>query len=356
MRVALVIYGSLDTLSGGYLYDRMLLRALQRRGHTVDVLSLPWRTYAAHLADNLRPARRRMVRDLRADLLLEDELNHPSLAAMPKPAGVPVVSIVHHLRSSEDHPALLRPLYRRVERRYLRRVDGCIYNSATTRASVARLLGGNAPPGVVAFPAGDHLPAVAFESLHESPARAPAPPLRLLCTGNLIPRKNLHTLLAALARTAPAACTLDVAGSLTADPAYVAAIRAQIDRLGLHSRVRLHGTLSDAALARLYAASHAFALPSYEGFGIVYLEAMRHGLPVIASRAGAAREIVTHGVDGFLVDPADPAALAAHLDAWAADPALLARMGAAARARFAHHPTWDETFTAAIDWLETLIE
>lgn len=363
MRVALVIYGSLDTLSGGYLYDRRLVEHLRRRGHTVDVVSLPWRSYAAHLADNLRPTWRRTLRELHADLLLEDELNHPSLAWMPKPAGVPVVAIVHHLRSSEEHPAPLRPLYRAVERRYLRRVDGCLYNSATTRAAAARLLGGNrgalsnAPPGVVAFPAGNHLLRAASLSLHEADAPRPQPPpLRLLAAGSVIPRKNIHTLLDALAQTPPAACTLDVAGSLTADPAYAAALRAQIARLGLGERVRLHGALPDAGLARLYAASHLFALPSYEGFGIVYLEAMSYGLPVIASSAGAAHEIVTHGLDGYLVAPGDAATLAAHLRALAADPALLAAMSEAARARFARHPTWDETFSEAAAWLEDLAQ
>jgi hypothetical protein len=55
IRIALLIYGSLDTLSGGYLYDRMLVEALQRGGDTVEVVSLPWRDYARCLGDNLSP-------------------------------------------------------------------------------------------------------------------------------------------------------------------------------------------------------------------------------------------------------------------------------------------------------------
>lgn len=51
MHVAL-IYGSLDTLSGGYLYDRKLVEHLRARGDVVDVISLPWRNYGRHLLDN----------------------------------------------------------------------------------------------------------------------------------------------------------------------------------------------------------------------------------------------------------------------------------------------------------------
>ena len=52
MKIGLIIYGSLDTLSGGYLYDRMLVDYLRAQGDTVEIISLPWRNYAAHLTDN----------------------------------------------------------------------------------------------------------------------------------------------------------------------------------------------------------------------------------------------------------------------------------------------------------------
>ena len=49
MRIGLIIYGSLDTLTGGYLYDRLLVEHLRRQGDHVDIISLPWRTYGRHL-------------------------------------------------------------------------------------------------------------------------------------------------------------------------------------------------------------------------------------------------------------------------------------------------------------------
>ena len=95
------------------------------------------------------------------DVLLQDELNHPSLFGVNRRlrgrVRYPIVSIVHHLRSSEEHPPLLRRLYRQVESLYLNSVDAFIYNSHTTRASRRRppaatpaahrgLPGGRPPP------------------------------------------------------------------------------------------------------------------------------------------------------------------------------------------------------------------
>ena len=128
MRIGLLIYGSLDTLSGGYLYDRKLVEYLRRAGDSVEIVSLPWRSYPAHLADNLSLHLYRRLRDLSVDILLQDELNHPSLALVNRRLRrlrprYPLISIVHHLRSSEQHPRRLLPLYRAVERSYLR-TDG----------------------------------------------------------------------------------------------------------------------------------------------------------------------------------------------------------------------------------------
>ena len=115
MRAGLIIYGSLDTLSGGYLYDRMLVRALMADGWKVEIFALPWRDYAQHLGDNVSQEWREWLRTAAVDVMIQDELNHPSLVWVNRSlAGrVPyrTVSLVHHLRCSEDHPAVLRRLY-----------------------------------------------------------------------------------------------------------------------------------------------------------------------------------------------------------------------------------------------------
>ncbi|MCA9972659.1 MAG: glycosyltransferase, partial [Anaerolineales bacterium] len=155
MRIGLVIYGRLDTRSGGYLYDRQLVAHLRAQGDTVDVISLPWQNYGRHLLHNLAPTMHRRLHAARYDLLLQDELNHPSLFWLNRRlhGRFPLISIVHHLRSREARPAWQNALYRAVERAYLRTVDGFICNSHTTRRTVAALAPGR--PTCVALPAGD---------------------------------------------------------------------------------------------------------------------------------------------------------------------------------------------------------
>ena len=370
MRIGLLIYGSLDTLSGGYLYDRKLVEYLRLAGDTVEIVSVPWRSYPAHLTDNLSLRLYRRLRDLSVDMLLQDELNHPSLALVNRrlrqlQPRYPLISIVHHLRSSEQHPRWLLPLYRAVERSYLRSVDGFIFNSRTTQEAVAGLRGErgeseNLAPlsGVIAYPGADHLPAPDEREVEKliSARQSDTGPLRVLFVGNLIPRKGLHRLIAALTRLQPAGWLLDVVGDDTVDSSYAAALRKQIGVAGLEATVRLHGRVSDRELAQRYRESHLLAVPSYEGFGIVYLEAMAFGLPVLAGVHGGSAEIVDHGVNGFLVEPGDSDGIATHLSALAGDRERLADLGRNARQRFASHPRWADSAAAIREFLAACVQ
>jgi len=359
MRIGLIIYGSLATLSGGYLYDRMLVRQLETNGHAVQLFSLPWHGYARHLGDNLSTGWRRALASATVDLMLQDELNHPSLAWInPWLRGkvdYPLVSIVHHLRCREEHPAILLPLYRWVERRYLNSLDAYLTNSQTTKTSVISLLD-RALPSRVAFPAADHL-STREPAVHDKEIAARAGehgPLRILFVGNVIQRKALHSVLAALGEVNRSAWRLSVVGRLDVDPRYVEQTQQLAARLNFASQIEFLGRLSDAALIDQYRRHHMLAVPSYEGFGIVYLEAMRFGLPVIAATAGAACEIVTSGVDGYLVNPGDTKALAGAINTLATDRVQLKTMSLAARARYERHPTWAASMQGAVTWLESM--
>jgi len=351
MHLGLVIYGSLNTVSGGYLYDRMLVKHLREAGDRVDVISLPWRNYARHFTDNFSAVLTARLRAGRFDVLLQDELNHPSLFLLNRAlrGRYPILSIVHHPRSCELRPAWQNVFYRWIERQYLASVDGFIFNSATTRAAVEALVG-DRRPAVVAHPGGDHLaPTVTAEQIR---ARALQPgPLRLLFAGSVIPRKGLHTLLAALARLSKedwrhlppkrSGVGLEIVGSLDTDPAYAQAVRRQIERDGLGANVTLRGPLPVAELAAGFARAHVLVVPSsYEGFGIVYLEGLGFGLPAIATTAGAAGEIITHGENGFLVPPGDAAALADCIRLLMQDRERLSAMSLAAQQRSGRHPGW----------------
>ena len=349
MRIGLVVYGAFDSQSGGFHYDRQLVSELRNAGDTVDVIELPWRSYPRGLLDNVLPRfSQRFAGDY--DVLLQDELAHPSLAWTNRSLSTPIVSIVHHLRASENRR--FWPLYRAVERHYLRNVDGVVCNSSVTR-DVVTDLAVDADRTVVAPPAGDRFdPAIAADRIAE---RAHEELLRVLFVGNITPRKGVDTLIDGLAAAAGDA-ELTVVGK-PADEGYLSRCHDRVVDHGLSERVTFTGGIDDDALAAAFREHHVVAVPSqYEGYGIVYLEGMSFGLPAIAARAGGATDLVTDGKNGFLVDPGDAAAVADAITTLAADRDRLATMGQAARKRYETQPDWAETAATVRTLLESVVD
>lgn len=348
MKVGLTLYGDLDERSGGFRYDRKLVEHLRAAGDEVEVISLPWRSYPRGLLDGFSPRLRDRL-SVDVDVMLQDELAHPSLVRHNPRLPYPVVSVVHHLRASEDRA--LSPLYEAIEARYLATVDGVVCNSTAT-SEVVHATGVDPERTVVAPPAGDRFdPDAEVAPVLESPpdsdpgalaSQTREGPLEVAFVGNVAPRKGLDVLVEGVAR-ADSAIDLTVVGR-PADEEYVRRVREQVDDLDLGDRVAFAGELSDAELEAVLRAGDCLAVPSrYEGFGIVYLEGMSFGLPAIASAAGGAEDVVSDGETGFLVDPGDAGAVADALDALASDRERLVRMGRAARKRYENHPDWAES-------------
>jgi glycosyltransferase involved in cell wall biosynthesis len=349
MHIGLIIYGSLDTLSGGYLYDRKLVEYLRSQGDSVEIISLPWRNYAVHLMDNFHF---RLPKNL--DILIQDELNHPSLMfANSGEHPYPIISLVHHLRCSELRPNWQNAFYGMVEKRYLQSVDGFIFNSNTTRNVVNNLLESN-KPNIVACPPTDRFGDPIAEN--EIIDRARSTELRILFLGNVIYRKGLHTLLKAVSGQ-PSGFRVDVVGALDSEPEYAKQIQEWITKNDLSSCVFLHGSLDKEPLIEKLKQAHVLAVPSsYEGFGIVYLEGMCFGLPAIGTTAGAAGEIIEHGQTGYLIGPDDSKSLAGVLQSLAEDRGLLTRLSFNARERYLHQPAWEETAKSIREFLHDIMK
>jgi len=352
MRVGLVIYGSLDTLSGGYLYDRKLVETLRAQGDTVEIISLPVKAYAGAIVQNFSQSIRRKLVNLKVDVLLQDELNHPSLFWLnrwlrPK-VKFPLIGIVHHLRSSEQHAKWLLSLYRPVEQRFLESLDGFIFNSQSSQKAVAQLAP-NARPYVIATPGGDAL----NRNLHNPKYNAHSqfikqqeaqPKLELLFVGNLIQRKGLHTLLEALRVLQTSDWHLRVVGRMDLDTGYTRQCQKLASQSGLAGKIEFLRAITDADLVQTFQTSQLLVVPSsYEGFGIVYLEAMRWGVVPVGSTAGGAAEIIQHGENGWLIQPGDSTALAAILENVCQNPQILQKMSQEARMSYKRFPTWSDT-------------
>jgi glycosyltransferase involved in cell wall biosynthesis len=176
------------------------------------------------------------------------------------------------------------------------------------------------------------------------PAAPASPPFRLLFVGRLVERKGVRYLLDAVARARRQTdVRLDVVGEGPIRPA----LERHAATVGLGDAVRFHGFVSSDQLVRRYAQCNAFVLPAVvdekgdiEGLGVVIIEALAYGRPVVASGAGGITDIVEHERTGLLVPPADVEALARAILDLARDPERAARLAQAGREDVAARFSW----------------
>jgi glycosyltransferase involved in cell wall biosynthesis len=290
----------------------------------LDELGVPNRVVSCGLDFSPRLARE-VVRAVRAESpdLLHTHLVHADVYGSIASSRLrrPFVSSRHN-----DDRYLLGP-FRYVDRAFARRAGRLIAISDAVRAFLERA--GHDPAKLVTVHYGlDELPAAASDP---TPAEAGIPedaPL-VVAVGRLIEQKDHATLLRAFARVhaerPDARLAILGAGPLEAET------RALADELGLSAAFVLPGrTEVRDWLERADVFAHS---SRWEGFGIVLLEAMLAGLPVVATRVSAVPEVVVDGETGLLVEPGDDAALGGALAQLVADPARARALGAAGLAR-----------------------
>ncbi len=375
-RLVFLVPGDPATATGGYAYDRAIVAGLRARGWTVDMPALPdgfpWPDEAA------RQAAARCVEAIPdGTAVVADGLAFGALPDLVARHGMRLcwIALVHHPLALETGlDAQRRDQLAASEARALgfaRRV--IVPSAATARAlaalgvSAARLhvvTPGtdpvSAPAGPVPLPGrgasaapsalpGPSQPAGLADAARAGPEADGGPVL--LCVATLTPRKGHAVLLEALAGLQQRPWTLHCVGSAERDPATTQALHRQIVQLGLQHRVRLHGEVDAPTLQHWYRRADLLVLASYfEGYGMVAAEALTHGLPVIATTAGALPDTVPADA-GLQVPPGDAPALRAALARLLDDPALRARLAAGARAAGARLPTWPQAvanFEAAI--------
>jgi len=179
-------------------------------------------------------------------------------------------------------------------------------------------------------------PGVSLDSYTpDASLRAASPTIAYL--GRLKKYKGVDLVIRAFARMARPDARLEIAGAGD----YRPALERLVDSLAVRERVRFLGFVSEAEKLALLRRAWVVSLASpKEGWGLTNVEAEACGTPVVASDSPGIRESVQDGDTGFLVQHGDVAAMAAAFDRLAADPALVAAMGAKARA-FAESFTWD---------------
>lgn len=262
--------------------------------------------------------RRSLARARSADWLLVGHINLLPLAWLAKTLK-PSLKTVMFVHGDEVWNTHLRPK-RPYEPYLLRAIDRVAAVSDYTAGVMARAYGVPADRFTLFPNAVDARPA---------PVRAEAPGRRLLCVtrmGDGDREKNVDQLIRAVGRLSDAGrpASLTIAGDGSLRPELEVLARD----LGLSDQVGFLGRASDEALEAAYAQADAFVLPSSkEGFGIVYLEAWQHELPVICGTLGAPHEIIADGVDGLVADESNDSDLAAKIDSLLSDPRRARDMG-----------------------------
>jgi D-inositol-3-phosphate glycosyltransferase len=185
---------------------------------------------------------------------------------------------------------------------------------------------------------------VDLDRFHPGPARPRRRIRRIVSVGRLVPRKGFDILIRAMAAI-PDAELLIVGGpeasKLSSDPEArrLSTLAAEV---GVSQRVRLCGSVSRVEMPEVLRSADVVACtPWYEPFGIVPVEAMACGVPVLATAVGGMLDTVVDGMTGVLVPPKDPQACANALNSMLSDPARLAAWGAAGRQRAQARYSWD---------------
>ena len=339
-----VVPGELATLTGGYIYDRRIVEGARALGWEVDV----------HELDDGFPCPTAAARQRAADVLgtIPDRslvvMDGLALGAMPAlveavSARLRCVALIHHPLAQESGLSESeRGRLESDERRALAAPARVIVTSGHTARSLHRVYG--VAPGRITV-------------VEPGTARAPGSSggdgrvVQLLCVATVIPRKGHALLVEALARLSHLPWRLTCIGSLQRAPATVAALRTQIRRRGLQSRIRLWGETDAETLASAYSHSDVFVLPSlHEGYGMAPAEALAHGLPIVGTRAGAMVDTVPAEA-GYLTPLGDIDAFGEAMALVIQDPDLRQRLARGARAAGLALPTWADTcrrFVAAL--------
>ena len=222
----------------------------------------------------------------------------------------------------------------------------CLRNSSGVIAASAFTVQGLAERGVNAskmrvVPYGathDDAQSLHLESSLSDSRWSSQKPLRLLWVGQLAYRKAAHHLFAALSCFSGAHVQLTLV-TRSVMPAELAAL--------CPDNVRVISGVTDAIKNELFSSHHLFVLPSLvEGFGLVYLEALAAGLPILGSSNSGAPDVIDKGVHGFIVQSGDSNAIRDVIDACLSDPSLLPRLSVNALSR-SHALTWSR-FRAGI--------
>ncbi|SFB53985.1 Glycosyl transferases group 1 [Rhizobium sp. NFR07] len=334
--------GELGTPTGGYGYDRRVIAGLGDLGWTVEPLSL-----GAGFPDpdpqQLQEAERKLDALPDGTLVIIDGLAFGVMDrwAERNAQRLTIIALVHHPLAMETGlDAASQQRLREAETGALDHAIGVITTSETTARLVADFYAVPADKLLVAVPGVQ--PAALATGTHETP--------HILSVGSLTRRKGHDILISALEKIADLEWTCRIVGSADLDRGTADALRHQLSASTISDRVELAGAVDD--IRGDFVRTDIFALATrYEGYGMVFAEAMVHGLPIVGCRVGAVADVVPDNA-GFLVEADDPDAFAGALRRLLEDTELRISMADAAAVAGSKLPSWHDTAARISDFLK----
>lgn len=327
------IPGDLQTLTGGYGYDRRLIAGLQALGLSVAHMPLSG-TFPAPDAAALADAESRFAALPDGAIVIADGLALGVMDEIAERHGtrLQIIALCHHPLALEAGLSTVSAQRLQLsEQRALQAACAVLVTSAPTANLLTQQFSISASKITVALPGTDR---------QRFAACTGNPPV-LLTVATLTPRKAHDVLIEALAQISALPWRARCVGGMEFDPAWAAALRQKVHACGLQQRIHFLGGLT--ALEHEYDGADLFVLPSlFEGYGMAFAEALAHGLPVVAARAGAVPDVVPESA-GILVPPGDAAALAEALRELLSDPARRTTLQHGAQQAASKLPTWTDT-------------
>ena len=343
-KIAFAFPGDLALKTGGYAYDRRVTDGLRNRGWDVQCLplgdgfpnpSLETKALAEDLLSRLPDGAQVLVDGLAFGVL--------DTWAERESKRLRIVALVHHPLALETGlDAEQQQDLAASERKAIACAEHVIVTSSMTARELTSRYGVPSDKVTVAIPGTEP----------GAPARGEGDPAHIVSIGTLIPRKGHDVLIAALKRIEHLSWTATIVGSHNLSPRTAREIEEQLGESGLAERVNLAGEVAD--VGPVLASADIFTLASrFEGYGMVFAEALSHGLPIVACRTGAVPDVVPEEA-GILTGIDDIDAFAEALGSLVADMELRQRKAEAARRAGALLPNWDRTVDIIADRLETL--
>jgi len=341
------IPGDPETLTGGYVYARRLMDALPAAGWTPRLLSWPG-AFPYPAAEDLKTVRASLEALPPRAAVLIDGLAYGALpASVIDGLNARIVALVHHPLARESGIAPDDAAhFEKTERAALALARRVVVTSPATAQTLMQDF--DVPQGKI------HVAPPGTE--RAAPARGSGDIPLILTVGTLTPRKGHDVLIAALAEVADLPWKSRIVGSTERDLATTALLRKRIAHHDLGRRVTLAGEMDEDALREVYGRADIFALASrYEGYGMVFAEALAHGLPIAGCAAGAVTDTVPKDA-GLLTPPDDVRAFAGTLRRMLTDRALRRSLAETAWRHGQALPRWSDTAHAVAGALNLTLE